>query len=101
MVGVARLPSANETWLGSHKTQVRLIAPPLRFGQGEHALVDFAGRRRVGSWGERQRLRLRKQLFAQRWVLMAAIVTRRPWNGRRVVRVKPEAGRRPAVCYEV
>ena len=40
---VARMTTANETWLRGNKTQMCFIAAPLWLSQGKGAFVDFAG----------------------------------------------------------
>lgn len=40
---IARLPAADQAWLRSSEFQMRLVAQPLRFSEGELALVDPIG----------------------------------------------------------
>jgi hypothetical protein len=42
VMGVARLPPAEQAWLGRHELQVGAIAVAARFAQREVALVDMA-----------------------------------------------------------
>ena len=40
---IGRLPTANETRLRSHESQMGLVTQPLGLGDGEKALVDSCG----------------------------------------------------------
>ncbi|HEX9074070.1 MAG TPA: hypothetical protein VF852_19230 [Pseudolabrys sp.] len=42
MMRITGLAPADQTRLSGHKLQVRLVAQPLGFGDGELALVEFA-----------------------------------------------------------
>ena len=43
MVWVGRMTTADETWLGRHKPQMRFVPAVFRLGQGENSFVDLAG----------------------------------------------------------
>ena len=56
VMGIGRLPAANQARLGGNKFQVCLVAQALGLGDGELALVDFAIRqgRRCRRQGQRR-----------------------------------------------
>ena len=48
MMWVARLPAADEAWLGSDELQMCLVTKPLGFGNGKSAFVDPSGEQSGG-----------------------------------------------------
>jgi hypothetical protein len=41
VMGIRRLPPADQAGLRAYKTQVRFVTDPLRLTKGKHAFVDF------------------------------------------------------------
>src|SRR5215831_1755369 len=95
MVRIGGLSPAHQTRLRRHEFQVRLVAQPLGFGDGEFALVDFESR----CQGRRHCLVFRcaglitAKEIGRRALMSPPVVVRRPRNRRCVVGMESDTKR--------
>ena len=97
MMRIGRLSTAHEAWLRGNKSQMGFVTQPFGLGDGENALVDLpwheAGcdRNNRGAGG-RPNFQLASALsvIPGDYVLTAAVIAGRPWDGGRIVRVETE-----------
>src|ERR1019366_6739262 len=100
MMRIGRLTAANEAGLRGHEPQMGFVAKTLGLGDGEKALIDLrwdeagCGRDDNRAAGGRADFQFTSSLrpIPGDQILATAIVTGRPWNRGRIVRMEADAG---------